>query len=264
MGFINVNNLRFYYEIRGSGPRLLFIHGIWSDVKNPVGIFHSPMVEHFTVLAFDPRGIGESQSPSGPYAIADMADDAAGIAAALGWEKYHVFGASMGGMVGQELALRHPEAVDKLILGVTNAGEKSGVPVVIDKLAQMSTIEKLFTSDTRQDEAWAKAHPEAVAEMERQGELGAQALAANPALAKGYQYQVEAVIGHDTYDRLPQITAPTLVFNGLYDGSMALEFPRAMAARMPNARFHPVKHGHGSWYYDPAVWDMMIAFLKEE
>ncbi|OPX86804.1 MAG: AB hydrolase superfamily protein YvaM [Pelotomaculum sp. PtaB.Bin104] len=264
MGYVKVNNINLHYELHGAGPRVLFIHGIGADLKNPASIFYTPLPQHFTILAFDPRGLGESDSTDEPFTIADMADDAAGLAAALGWDKYHVFGASMGGMVAQELVLRHPSAVDKLVLGVTHAGGENGAPVVIDKLEEMSTLEKLRLSDTRQDEAWAAAHPEMVAKLEQQSITASAAMQANPALKQGYNQQVEAVLKHDAYDRLPQIkAASTLVFNGRYDGSNPPEVPRAMAGQIPNARFELVEHGHASWYFDPKVWDMIIDFLRD-
>lgn len=92
MGFVRVNDLNMHYEIQGSGPKLLFIHGISADLKHPVSIFNTAVPQHFTVLAFDPRGLGESDVPNGPYTMADMADDAAGLAAALGWSRYHASG----------------------------------------------------------------------------------------------------------------------------------------------------------------------------
>jgi len=262
MGFIKVNNINLHYEIQGAGPRLLFIHGIGADLKHPISIFNTAVPEYFTVLAFDPRGLGESDVPTGPYNMADLADDAAGLAAALGWPRYHVLGASMGGMVAQELVLRHPEAVNKLVLAVTNAGGANGAPVVVDRMWEMSTLEQLRTSDSRQDEAWAATHPEAV-EQARQGfEAAKAALQADPKAWEGWTRQAEAVLGHDAFDRLHLIQAETLIFNGRYDGSQPPEVPRAMAARIPHARFELVDHGHGSWYFDPRVWDMVIEFLK--
>ena len=112
MSKIMANHLQLHYEIRGSGPNLLFIHGIGADMKNPVGLFNSPMVQHFSVLSYDPRGLGESDSPDAACSMADLAEDAAQLAEAVGWHKYHVFGASMGGMAAQELAIRYPKAVD--------------------------------------------------------------------------------------------------------------------------------------------------------
>ncbi len=263
MGFVKVNDINIHYEIQGTGPRLLFIHGIGADLKNPISIFNSPLPQHFTVLAFDPRGLGESDSPIESCSIADMADDAAGLAAALGWDKYHVFGASMGGMVGQELALRHPTSINKLVLGVTNAGAKSGAPVLVDKIYKMSATEGLKISDTRQDETWAAAHPEIVKAAEQQSIAANTAMQANPALLRGFNNQVQAVLKHDTFDRLPQISVPTLVFGGLYDGSNPTEVIRKMASRIPHARLELVEHGHGSWFMDNKVWEMITNFLGE-
>lgn len=262
MGFVKVNNINLHYEIRGEGPKVLFIHGIGADLKNPIGIFNSPLPQHFTVLAFDPRGLGESDSPTEPCSIADMSDDAAGLAAALGWDKYHVFGASMGGMVAQELVLRHPSVVEKLVLGVTNAGVKNGAPVLVDKIHKMSAVEGLRISDTRKDEAWAFANPEAIKLAEQQSLAAREAMQANPALLRGFSNQVNAVLKHDTFDRLPQIMVPTLVFGGLYDGSNPPEVTRMMANLIPNSRLALVEHGHGSWFLDPKVWEMIIDFLS--
>jgi len=262
MGFIKANGINLHYEIYGSGPKLLFIHGIGADLTNPIGALESPLPQHFTVLAFDPRDLGQSERTSHDITIADMADDAAGLAAALGWEKYHVFGASMGGMVAQELALHYPERVDKMVWAVTNAGGDNGAPLIIDKLDQLSTIEKLKISDTRQDEAWAAAHPEIVAAAEQQAAAAKAAMQANPDIVRGFQKQVNAVLKHDAYERLGAIKAETLVFNGRYDGSNPPDVSAKMAARIPHARFELVDHGHATWFYDSSIWEMVIDFLR--
>ena len=262
MGFAKVNDINIHYQVQGTGPNVLFIHGIRADLTNPISAFKTALPQHFTVLAFDPRGLGESDSPLHPCSIADMADDAAGLAAALGWDKYHVLGFSMGGMVAQELALRHPAAVDKLVMGVTNAGVKNGAPVLVDKLDEIPVAQGLQISDTRQDAAWVDAHPEIVERFEQQSIAFKKELQSNPALQRGYANQVNAVLKHDTFDRLAEIKARTLVFGGIHDGSNPPEVISKMVGRIPNARLEMVEHGHGSWYFDPMVWQMIIDFLK--
>ncbi|MGE5389588.1 MAG: alpha/beta fold hydrolase [Deltaproteobacteria bacterium] len=127
---------------------------------------------------------------------------------------------------------------------------------------EMSTLEQLRTADSRQDEAWAAANPEAVKQMGQGFQAAKAALQADPKAWEGWSRQAEAVLKHDAFGRLHLIKADTLVFNGRYDGSQPPEVLRAMAERIPNARFELVDHGHGSWYFDPAVWDMVIDFLK--
>lgn len=262
MPFTKVNGINLHYEIRGTGPRFLFIHGIGADLKHPIGIFNSPVPQYFTVLAFDPRGLGESDSPAVPCSIADLAGDAAGLAKAVGWDRYHVFGASMGGMVAQELAIRYPSAVDRLVLGVTNGGGANSGPRVIDKLNEMTTTEKLKLSDLRKDEAWAAANPEMVRLFEEQSRAAREALEANPAHLRGFNNQAGAVLGHHAFDRLPQIKAPTLVFGGRYDGSCPPDVTRALAGQIPGARYELLESGHGDWYFDPDAWKMIIDFLR--
>lgn len=263
MPFVTVNGFKINYQAYGEGPLLLFINGIGADLRNPVGAANSPLPRHFTVLAYDPRGIGDSSGFDGPYGIADLADEAAGLAKALGWEHYHVFGASMGGMIAQELAIRNPSAVDKMVLCVTNAGGANcASPSVIDKLDQMSLNEVLKLSDTRQDEAWAAANPEKVRLFEEQYEAVKRGRQSNPAQARGYAGQVSAVLKHDTFDRLPQITCPTFILGGLYDGSNPPVEIRRMAAQIPGARCEFAESGHGGWYFDRSVWEKIIEFYK--
>lgn len=254
-----VNGIAFNYEIGGSGPRLLFLNGIGADLKNPIGAFHSPLAAHFTILAFDPRGLGESGGADGAFTIADLAADAAGLAREAGWEKYHVFGASMGGMIAQELAIRHPETVDRLVLAVTHSGGDNGAPMLVDRMAEMTPAEMLAASDVRQDEKWVAAHPEALERMAAQS-------AARKALftSKGFLMQAAAVGTHDATDRLGRISAETLMFNGRYDGGIPVAAAAEAARRIPHCRFELVDHGHSSWFFDPEVWNMVLDFLKAE
>ncbi|AGL02572.1 alpha/beta fold hydrolase [Desulfoscipio gibsoniae] len=261
MPLAKINSIKLHYEIRGTGPRVLFIHGIGADLKHPMSIFNSPLPQYFTVLAFDPRGLGESDSPTVSCSIADLADDATGLAEAVGWDRYHVFGASMGGMVAQELALRHPSAVDRLVLGVTNGGGANSGPRVVDKLNEMSATEKLKMSDIRKDEAWATANPEMVSRTEEQSRAAREALHANPALLRGFNNQVNAVLKHDTFDHLHRIKAPTLVFGGRYDGSCPPDITRAMANQIPGTRYELLESGHADWFFDPTAWKMITDFL---
>ncbi len=263
MPFANINGINLHYEIRGTGPRVLFIHGIGADLKNPIGIFISPLPQYFTVLAFDPRGLGESDSPTVSCSIADFADDAAGLAKKAGWDNCHILGVSMGGMVAQELALRYPSLIGRLVLGVTNSGGSHSGPRVVDKMFDMPTSEKLKLSDLRKNEAWAAANQEMVKSFEKQSKAFKEALHATPSLLLGYNNQVNAVLKHDAFDRLPQIKAPTLVFGGRYDGSCPPDITRSLADQIPGARYELLESGHGDWYFDPAAWNMIIDFLRD-
>lgn len=128
----------------------------------------------------------------------------------------------------------------------------------------LSPEEMARTSDTRQDAARSRTHPEMLERMKMQSEGMKATLEGNPSFKRGYLNQVGAVLGHDTVDRLSQIKAKTLAFNGRYDGSMPIDVPKMMAERIPNCRFEVVEHGHGTWFFDPTVWDLVIGFLNQE
>jgi 3-oxoadipate enol-lactonase len=120
--------VRIAWEEHGSGPPLLLVQGLgyarWS--WEPIV---APLAELYRVLSFDNRGIGESDKPPGPYTARAMAGDALQVLDEAGVGRAHVLGASLGGMIAQELAVAAPERVDRLILCCTHPGVSHGYPM---------------------------------------------------------------------------------------------------------------------------------------
>ncbi|MEZ5227292.1 MAG: alpha/beta hydrolase [Acidimicrobiales bacterium] len=123
MPFIDVDGLQMYYEMHGDpeAPPVLMISGTGNDLRwsQPD---RNPINKAGYVCHFDQRGLGQTDKPDGPYTMAQYADDAAGLAAALGWSRCHVVGTSFGGMVALNLVQRHPDLVDRLVLNCTSPG----------------------------------------------------------------------------------------------------------------------------------------------
>ena len=151
MPYAHIDGVEVYYESHGAGPQLLFINGIGADLANPLGAFTSPLPDRFTVLGYDPRGLGRSGRARPVHSIAAMADDAAALAEDAGWGRYHVFGASMGSMIAQELALRYPDRIDKLVLGVTNPGGAYAGLVGAHEIRALDTASMLRAAATPGD-----------------------------------------------------------------------------------------------------------------
>jgi len=101
MPFINVRDLKMYYEIRGTGPRLLVISGTGGDLRRSPSIFEMPIAQHFKILAYDQRGLGQTSRPDIPYTMVDYAEDANALLDAVGWDRCLVMGISFGGMVAK-------------------------------------------------------------------------------------------------------------------------------------------------------------------
>src|ERR1700743_1264800 len=239
-----VRALAFYYERAGSGPPLLFISGTGGDLRVKPNVFDGPLAKRFDLLGYDQRGLGRSSKPDVDYSMADYADDAAGLMDALGWESAKVVGVSFGGMVAQEFVLRHPGKVERLVLGCTSPGGAGGASYpfhTIDHLKGEARARHLIpVSDTRHDEAWAKANPETYAQMVAMS--SAEPFAGEPGRAEGAWRQLEARSKHDTWDRLGQIACPVMIAAGRYDGIALPATQENMASPIPRARF-PFFHG---------------------
>lgn len=263
MPFADLEGLPFYFERLGSGEKLLFIGGTGADLRRPETRLFGPLPRHFELLTYDQRGFGQSAKPDIPYRMADYADDAARLMEALGWDQAHVVGVSFGGMVAQELVLRYPEKVRKLILCCTAPGGAGGSSFAYHKLRPMSAGEmaalKVKITDIRHDEVWAKEHPDKYRVLH--GLAAADPFAGEPGHAEGAKRQVAARAGHDTWDRLPAIACPVLVMGGRYDGIVPREVVHNLASRIRGAQLQFFEGGHLFMLDDARAFEEMSAFL---
>src|ERR1700685_4257200 len=124
---IDTGAVELSYERSGSGPPLLLIMGMSGTFSHWSEPFLDELRASFEVIVYDHRGVGESSPLEGELTIAQLAQDAAALLAALELDTAHVLGISMGGMVAQELALAHPERIRTLTLGCTYCGGPGSV-----------------------------------------------------------------------------------------------------------------------------------------
>lgn len=259
-----VNGLSLYFERAGSGEPLLFISGTGGDLRNKPNQFDGPLGKAFDMISYDQRGLGRSDKPDRRYTMADYADDAAALMDSQGWDHAHVVGVSFGGMVAQELALRHPAKIRRLVLACTSPGGAGGSSFAFHEIGHLAgeARAKYLTpiSDTRRDEVWAAANPDAYAKLIAM--TAADPFAGEPGRREGAERQLEARADHDTWERLPQITAPTLVVGGRYDGIAKPESLELMAGRIPGAELRFFEGGHMFMLQDRAAVPAMIEFLN--
>ena len=116
------------FEKTGRGDPLLLLHGGEADHSMFDGLARA-LAAHFTVIAYDQRDSGGTKNLPSPYSLADLADDAAALIKGLGYDRAHVMGTSLGGLIAQVLAARHPDRIDRLILSSTWKVNKSPLDV---------------------------------------------------------------------------------------------------------------------------------------
>lgn len=226
---------RMYYEEHGSGFPLLLVNGLGSDHLE--WLHQMPVfAPRFRVVIFDNRGTGKSAVPPGPYSTARMADDAAALLAMLRIDRAHVLGVSLGGMIAQEVALRHPDRVDGLVLGCTGPGGTLSVRPSPEAMAAFALatgtdpegelrrmIPFLYT------DACCRERPEEVEGFIRRR-------MENPTPPAGYLAQLTAAVSHDASARLSRIRARTLVITGDADRLVPPENSARIAERIPGAK----------------------------
>jgi len=260
--FARANGISMYYELAGTGERLLFVSGTNGDLRRQRQLADGPLTEHFEVLAYDQRGLGQTEVPAGPYTMAEYGDDAAALLDTLGWDQCAVIGISFGGMVAQELAIRHPDRVRRLVLACTSSGGVGGASYPLHDLAALDPAEaqalRFEILDTRWDAAWRAANPDMVrlitAGMDGEGDEGLT--------REGTVLQLEARRHHDTAGRLGAIVCPTLVCGGRFDGIAPPANSEFLARAIPRARLALFEGGHIFFMQDAAAMPAMVRFLE--
>lgn len=189
------------------------------------------------VVCYDHRGHGSSELPAGPaLSMAALADDASRLIEELQAEfncgPVVFVGLSLGGMVGQELALRRPELLQGLVLAHTSAGDPGQAATWAERAAAIEAAGTLDATAEAAMQRWftpgfRERNPATVARWQRR-------LARTD--CSGYLAALRAVAGHDSLARLPQIAAPTLVIAGAEDPSMSVAGHQALAAAIPGAQ----------------------------
>ena len=248
MSTVHVNGIDLYYEEHGEGEPLLLIMG-WGGNAATWKPQLPGLAERFRVIAFDNRGVGRSSAPEAPYSIAQMAEDTLGLLDALRVPRAHVFGISMGGMVAQELALRHPERLDALVLGCTTPGGRRSVGY--RQLQQDIQQFEHANGDEVPDMAWFSDFlrrlwtDHALAKSDTHLQDFVLSLIRFPPTPHGLRNQAEAIARHDAYARLSTIARPTLVLTGDKDQLIEFENSFILAGRIPSAElriFPGLKH----------------------
>jgi pimeloyl-ACP methyl ester carboxylesterase len=241
-----------YYEIHGEGEPLVFIMGLGDDHFRWFRIL--PLLsENNKVLTFDNRGVGKTDKPDIPYTMEMMSDDIAGLMDAVGIDRAHAFGISLGGMIAQNFALLHPDRIVSLMLGCTFCGGKHSVsnegkgPGVLDP----SLIETMLPEERAVEMLPALYSREFIENNQDFVDIQIEYAKNNPPDPVGYRRQLGAAGTHDTYDRLPEIKLPTLVIAGSADVLIPVENSRIIASRIPDSEL-VILEGMGHGFYTEA------------
>jgi pimeloyl-ACP methyl ester carboxylesterase len=236
--------VRLAYDEIGSGEPILFVQGLGYD-RRGFGPLPQLLADDFRIIRFDNRGIGDSDVPPGPYSVAEMAADAVAVLDAARIDRAHVLGVSLGGYIAQELTVRFPERVRKLVLVSTAPGGPRQYPMPARGVEAFSRFPlmpreaglRLMVENSLGDHA-VRERPELVEEV-----YGYR-LERAPSLA-GWQAQAYAGASFDAYDRIQSITAPTLVVHGTADTVVDARNAELLGKRIPGARVHLVPdRGH--------------------
>jgi len=227
------------------------------------GALESRLAERFRLLVFDPRGVGASGPAPLGCSTRGMAEDARMLLQKLGITKANVFGLSLGGMVGEWLAIDAPELVDKLVLAST-LPRASAISrrIVGDALAfarwflrsgvgaEVGLVRQILSP------AFRRAHPERVAEIE-------QLVRAHPTGRLNLWKLALAAARHDAEPRLPEIAAPTLLLVGARDPVAGSRSQTELILGIPNARLQVIADsGHDlSLEVPDATFEHVRAFL---
>lgn len=265
MPHADVNGLNLFYRVDGNedAPALLLITGLSGDHRMWAGLIPT-LAESFRVIAFDNRDSGRSDRADAPYAILDMARDAAGLLESLGVSRAHVLGHSMGSAIAQELAISFPSIVDRLVLlGTYDAPDPRGAAL----FRGFASLRREMPRDEylRLTLPWSFTY----LEYEQPDFIDwlVQIVMDDPYYqeADAYERQMEATIAFDSRGRLHNISCPTLLVFGEDDVLTPMRFAHEMLQRIEGSRLVTLEGtGHGFiTTRGKEIADAVYDFLRE-
>ena len=259
MSFTENESTKIYWDEEGHGEPVLLIMGLgyasrlWYRIR-------PALANRFRTIAFDNRGVGQSDVPPGPYSIATMAADAAAVLDAAGVARAQVFGVSMGGMIAQEFALRYPSRTRSLILGCTSPGgplatraDKSVSDILVAhgmtlEEARRAILPYIYDAGTPREK------------IEEDTRLRRECL---PTF-EGYMAQLQAILGWESYSRLHEIAVPTLVIHGRTDALIPPANGELLAKTIRGAKLVLLDHASHLFLTDQtdAAEKVILEFLS--
>lgn len=251
------NGVELWFEQEGAGDDVLFISGLADEgacwVDQVAGL-----KDRYALTTFDNRGVGRSATPDGPFQIADFAADTIALMDTLGLERPHVVGSSMGGAIAQELALAHPDRVRSLVLnGTWCRGDRFLHEVFRNWMwsAQKADSIRDFLVTVN---LWCFS-PRIWNEGIMDGWIDAAESSPYAQSVDAFCRSAQALIEHDTADRLGAISAPTLVTVGELDLCLPARYSEAIVERIPGARLHVVPAvGHQPFQEVPDEYNRLL------
>jgi pimeloyl-ACP methyl ester carboxylesterase len=270
--YVQVGDVKLAYYIRGEGQPLLMINGFLSTMSLWDPALLGELAKNHQLIIFDNRGVGLStDTKENNTSIEQMADDAAGLAKALGFKKVNILGWSMGARIAQQFLIRHPEIVDKAILAAANTGGSHQIPASEDvesklnnpNIPEMDKLGLVFT-----DNAAGK-----LAAVEVLGRI--KLAVENGTMPNDFKVSKETTIRQDrarttlwsnnqsNFKDLKNIKSPVLVTDGRYDVIDIPKNSQLIANQIPYSWLAYYDGGHAFLFQQYGRFaETVNAFLK--
>jgi pimeloyl-ACP methyl ester carboxylesterase len=256
MSRVEVDGLTLNYDVQGEGEPLLLIPYLSAD--HACFAFQLPAyTEHFSCIAVDLPGSGESDKPAGAYSTEGYADQVAAFLGAMGIERAHVAGVSLGATVGMHLAARHPGRVRSLSLHSSWHASDDYLKIVVEQWRTLASalptvadvvIEAIFP--------WCFT-PEMYVERPEFVDALVDFVRGRPAQpVDAFLAQTDAVIAHDASAALGDIEAPTLITFGARDLVCSTRFAEPVGNGIGGSELVVFEHlSHAGLHEDPETFN---------
>ena len=239
---LRAGDLSLLVEVTGAGAPVVWVAGLGDDHTSWSGPIQR-LEDAFTCIAFDNRGCGGSDTPSGPYTVAEMAEDAHLLIDELGLGRVAAVGSSMGGAICQEWAAAHPEDLSALVITNSWAATDAYTSLLFDHWIALANA------------GGARRLAESLVLFSLSAEFldgsGAEPYLAPIDNLAGFSAAAAACRGHDARGRLGALTVPTLVIAGVHDALTRPGLSRQLAELIPNARLELIEAGHMVFWERP-------------